>query len=101
MVRQENPRAKFILETNGLMLGYREGLAERLIFRGLLARIAIKGVDPASFEKISGARREFFPYPLLAIKNLESRGISTWPALMEAFFNKAEIDELKKTLQEN
>jgi uncharacterized Fe-S cluster-containing radical SAM superfamily protein len=54
IVFQESPHAKFILETNGLMLGYREDLAGQLKFLDLLVRIAIKGVDPASFEKITG-----------------------------------------------
>jgi uncharacterized Fe-S cluster-containing radical SAM superfamily protein len=101
IVSQESPHAKFILETNGLMLGYREDLADQLKFWNLLVRIAIKGVDPASFEKIAGVRREFFTYPLLAIKNLASRGIRAWPAVIEDLFSKAEINELKKTFREN
>jgi len=101
IVLQEGPRADFILETNGLMLGYRKDLAERLLIRNLLVRIAVKGVDPASFEKITGARSEFFIYPLLAINHLESRGVRAWPALMDDLFSEAEINELKKTLREN
>ena len=49
----------------------------------------------------SGVRREFFTYPLLALKKLESRGVRAWPALMEDFFSEAEVDKLKKTLQDN
>jgi uncharacterized Fe-S cluster-containing radical SAM superfamily protein len=101
IVVQESPGAGFILETNGLMLGYREDLAERLTSRDIMVRVAIKGVDPASFERITGARREFFSYPLLAIRNLERRGLRVWPALMEDLFTVAEIDRLKMTLQEN
>jgi uncharacterized Fe-S cluster-containing radical SAM superfamily protein len=101
IVLQDNPQARFILETNGLMLGCREELAQRLIFRNLLVRIAVKGIDPASFEKITGARRDFFIYPLLAIKHLESRGADVWPALMEDLFSEAEITKLRKTLKEN
>ena len=100
IVLQESPHAQFILETNGLMLGYREDLAERLIFRNLMVRIAVKGIDPDSFEKITGARREFFSYPWLAIESLERRGVQAWPALMEDLFTEAEIDKLKKTLRE-
>jgi uncharacterized Fe-S cluster-containing radical SAM superfamily protein len=101
IVFQESPRAKFILETNGLVLGYREEFADELKFRNLLIRIAIKGVDPCSFEKIAGVRREFFIYPLLALKNLARRGIRAWPAVMEDLFSEAEISELRKTLREN
>ena len=101
IVLQKSPQARFILETNGLMLGYKEGLAQKLIFRNLLARIAIKGVDPASFERITGARKEFFTYPLLAVKNLESLGVRAWPALMKDLFTEAEVDKLKKALRVN
>lgn len=100
IVLQGCPQANFILETNGLMLGYRKDLAERISIRNLLVRIAVKGVDPASFEKITGARSEFFVYPLLAVSYLESRGARAWPALMEDLFSKEEIEELKKTLRE-
>lgn len=101
IIFQEFPHAKFILETNGLMLGYREDFAEQLKFRNLLIRIAIKGVDPGSFEKIAGVRREFFTYPLLALKNLARRGIRAWPAVVEDLFSEEEINELRKTLREN
>ena len=101
IVFQESSEAEFVLETNGLMLGYREDLADRLKFRNLLVRVAIKGVDPASFEKIAGVRREFFSCPLLALKKMESLGVRAWPAVMEDFFSKAEIDALKKTLRQN
>lgn len=100
LVLQKSPQASFILETNGLILGYRKDLAERLPIRNLLVRVAVKGVDPASFEKITGARSEFFVYPFLAIKHLESRGARAWPALMEDLFSEAEINELKKALRE-
>lgn len=49
----------------------------------------------------SGVRREFFTYPLLALKKLESCGVRAWPAVMEDLFSEAEINKLKKTLREN
>lgn len=101
IVLQASPQANFILETNGLMLGYREDFADQLNFRNLLVRIAIKGVDPASFERISGAQRDFFIYPLLSLKKLETQGVRAWPAVMEDLFSQAEINKLKKTLREN
>ena len=94
------PHSKFILETNGLMLGYKEGLAQRLNFPQLLVRIALKGVDPGSFEKISGAKKEFFHYPLQALKILEKLGVKAWPALMEDLFSNPQIEKLKHSLQE-
>lgn len=101
LVSSEEPRSKFILETNGLMLGYREDLAAQLKLDPVLVRVAIKGVDPASFEKITGARGEFFPLPLKALQNLDCLGVQAWPALMADLFNETEITGLKKTLHES
>jgi uncharacterized Fe-S cluster-containing radical SAM superfamily protein len=101
IVSSEEPRSEFILETNGLMLGHREDLAAQLKPDRLLVRIAIKGVDPVSFEKITGARGEFFPLPLRALQNFDRLGIQAWPALMGDLFSETEITALKKTLRES
>lgn len=100
LVLNAEPRSNFVLETNGLMLGYEEELARRLGSRRLLVRVAVKGVDPVSFEKISGARKEYFRYPLHALRLLEDLGVRAWPALMEDLFAKPQIEELKTTLRE-
>jgi uncharacterized Fe-S cluster-containing radical SAM superfamily protein len=92
-------RSHFVLETNGLMLGFRPELGEKLRFRNLLVRIALKGADPLSFERVSGAAREFFPYPLLALKNLQRLNVRAWPALMGDLFSPAEIGGLKNILR--
>jgi len=100
LILNAEPRSTFILETNGLMLGYEPDLVRRLTLPRLLVRVAVKGVDPGSFERITGARKEFFRYPLLALRTLEQTGVEAWPALMEDMFSEAQIEELKKTLKE-
>jgi uncharacterized Fe-S cluster-containing radical SAM superfamily protein len=100
IILNAEPRSNFVLETNGLMLGYNEELAHRLRFSRLLVRIAVKGVNPESFEKITGARKEFFRYPLFALRTLEQMGARAWPALMEELFTESEMNELKQTLRE-
>jgi uncharacterized Fe-S cluster-containing radical SAM superfamily protein len=100
IILNAEPRSNFVLETNGLMLGYNEELAQRLRFSRLLVRIAVKGVNPESFEKITGARKEFFRYPLFALRTLEQMGARAWPALMEELFTESEMNELKQTLRE-
>lgn len=100
LVSREAPGSRFILETNGLMLGCRPEFAERLGRRNLLVRIAIKGTDPGSFEKITGAQGDFFTYPLRALKSLEDRGLEVWPALMEDLFTPRDINSLEETLRE-
>ena len=101
IVHGEEPRAEFILETNGLMLGQRQDLAAQLKLDHLLVRIALKGVDPVSFEKITGARAEFSVLPLKALQNLDRLGVQAWPALMEDLFKETEIAALKKTLRKS
>ena len=99
LVLNAEPRSNFVLETNGLMLGYEKDLAKRLDSRRLLVRIAVKGVDPESFEKISGVRKEFFDYPLWALQSLEKLRMNAWPALMEDLFAKPQIEALKTMLR--
>jgi uncharacterized Fe-S cluster-containing radical SAM superfamily protein len=91
--------ARFILETNGLMLGYHPEFIERLDPQGLMVRVAIKGVDEESFELITEAQRSFFEYPLKAVKLLQDRGIEVWPALMGDLFDDKEILKLKDRLK--
>jgi uncharacterized Fe-S cluster-containing radical SAM superfamily protein len=100
LILNAEPRAKFVLETNGLMLGYKQALVRRLSFPRVLVRIAVKGVNPESFEKITGSRKEFFCYPFLALKALEQMGVRAWPALMEDLFSKSQVGELKKMLRQ-
>jgi len=100
IIFQEQPRSVFILETNGFFLGLRKDLIGKLIFKNLWIRISLKGVDEESFELISGARREFFQYPLVALKELEKEGMKAWPAVMRDLFTDEEIGRLAKVLEE-
>jgi uncharacterized Fe-S cluster-containing radical SAM superfamily protein len=80
------PAGRFIIETNGLVLGARPDLAVRLGGLNVAVRISIKGWDGRSFERISGAKREFFNYPLIALKTLLDAGVDAWPAVMGDLF---------------
>jgi len=97
---REDPRGVFILETNGFMLGFNNELAGHLAFKNIRIRVSLKGADPESFEKISGAKKEFFQYPFIALKQLEEKGIKVWPAVMIDFFDDEEIENLKNILKE-
>ncbi len=90
----------FILETNGFFLGCRTGLIENINFRNLWIRISLKGVDEESFEAIAGVGREFFKYPLIALKKMEDQGLKVWPAVMRNLFADDEIARLSKRLAE-
>jgi uncharacterized Fe-S cluster-containing radical SAM superfamily protein len=98
MILTADPGANFILETNGLILGYQEDFSRRLRLGRLSVRVAIKGANEISFEKISGSRKEFFPYPFLALVHLAKQNVRAWPALMGDLFTEAEVNELRQTL---
>lgn len=90
----------FILETNGLIFGYYPDLINRMNLKNISIRISIKGWDEDSFENISGAKREYFKYPLIALKNLKDSGLDSWCAVMEDFFDEEKILILKDRLRE-
>ena len=100
IISQEQPHSVFILETNGFFLGCRKDLIDRLKFKNLWIRISLKGVDEDSFELISGAKREFFRYPLVALRELEKEEMKAWPAVMRDLFNDEDIGRLEKVLEE-
>jgi len=101
ILSREDPRGVFILETNGFILGHKKELVDDLAFNNIRCRISLKGTDPESFEKITGAKKEFFHDPFIALKQLEEKGIKVWPAVMIDFFNDEEIHNLKTVLKEN
>jgi uncharacterized Fe-S cluster-containing radical SAM superfamily protein len=98
LIFENRPDSVFILETNGLMLGYHREFTGRLKFKNLAVRVCLKGVDPESFEKITGARADFFELPLAGLKALEEAGVEAWPALMQDLFTPEEINSLKSRL---
>lgn len=85
---------RFIIETNGIVLGARPDLAEQLSRHNVAVRISIKGWDERSFERVSSAKREFFMYPLLALKTLLGVGVDAWPAVMGDLFGMAGTRQL-------
>jgi uncharacterized Fe-S cluster-containing radical SAM superfamily protein len=91
---------RFILETNGLVLGHQPGLIDFLVQRDVSVRVSIKGWNPETFEKITGARGEFFSLPILALVRLEEAGIEAWPAVMGDLFGRDGVEELTRVLRE-
>lgn len=100
IIFENKPHSKFILETNGFFLGYKTDLTERLRFKNLYIRVCLKGTDKESFQLITGAKKEFFEYPLRAIKALQDKSIRAWPALMRDLFSAEEIKQLEHLLDE-
>lgn len=91
-IHRKKSGSLFILETNGFYLGSRIDLLAKLKeFPNLRVRICLKGVDEDSFEKITGAKKDFYHFPLDALKKLEDLGLRVWPALMGDLFAREEI----------
>lgn len=64
----------FILETNGILLGYDRTLAKSIAGKDVFVRVSIKAPTPKAFEKVTGAKAEFFEYPFKAFENLLEAG---------------------------
>jgi uncharacterized Fe-S cluster-containing radical SAM superfamily protein len=90
---------RFIIETNGLILGARPELIGRLKGLDGSVRISMKGWDGQSFERLSGAKSEYFEYPLVALQQLIGVGIDAWPAVMGDLFGTDGIRRLAKRME--
>lgn len=62
-------KIRFILETNGILVGYRKEYAEDLSkFPFVTARVSLKGCSSSEFRAITGAGEEFYEYQFKAIE---------------------------------
>ncbi|MBI5253480.1 MAG: radical SAM protein [Euryarchaeota archaeon] len=86
----------FILETNGMLIGYDESYAREFVGKNVYVRVALKGASSEEFALLTNAKPEFYDYQIKALENLEKYGISYRPALMT--FSK-NIQGLKERLE--
>jgi len=101
LIKEKFRKFEFIVETNGLILGYYPELIKDLkTFKSFIfVRISIKGWDENSFEKISGAKKEYFTHPIEALKKLKENGIVAWPAIMFEIFGENGLRKIKERLK--
>ncbi|MEM1675750.1 MAG: radical SAM protein [Desulfurococcaceae archaeon] len=93
----------FILETNGLLLGYSIDLTKKIVnYSNVVIRVSFKGTTPEEFENLTGARREFFDYQFKALENLLNEGLKPgkdfYPAVMLSFTPEDNFREFLKKL---
>ena len=82
-VYEKAPDLKFILETNGILLGYNESYIKELSkFNNLHIRVSLKAGNSKEFKKYSNAEPKYFEYQLKALENLEKYQCSYHPALI-------------------
>jgi len=82
-VYEKAPGLRFVLETNGILLGYDEDYVKELSkFDNLHIRVSLKACNPKEFKKYSNAENKYFGYQLKALKNLEKYQCNYHPALI-------------------
>lgn len=91
---------RYILETNGILIGYDNHYPEQLSdFKNLHVRVSIKGTNPKEFSKLTGAIPKAFDLQLEALKNILNTGVSCHPAVMLSFSSDENFQELKDKLR--
>jgi len=90
---------RFILETNGILIGADASYARDLArFANLVVRVSLKGASEAEFARLTGARPEDFRLPLAALAHLDRAGVAVHPAVMVSFSSDAAIEALRTRL---
>ncbi|RLF41339.1 MAG: molybdenum cofactor biosynthesis protein MoaA [Thermoplasmata archaeon] len=88
----------FILETNGILLGFDPSYVEELSsFHNIHVRVSIKGCTPDEFSWFTNCRREGFTYQLRSLSNLLDQNISFHISIVTLSDNRQEFyHELQK-----
>jgi uncharacterized Fe-S cluster-containing radical SAM superfamily protein len=92
---------RFILETNGILIGHDPSYAKALArFPNLYCRVSLKGASPENFTLLTGTRPEGFALQLKALENLVEAGVDCFPAVMSVFSSGDDIAQLRQRLKE-
>jgi len=92
---------KFILETNGIMIGFDEDYAAKLSKYGFIhVRVSLKGCNESEFQMLTGADPDGFRLQLKALENLVRAGVSCHPSVMTSFSSDESFKELLERLAE-
>ncbi len=88
-------RIRFILETNGILLGADETYAQDLApFPFLHVRVSLKGCSAEEFARLTGSDPGGFHLQLSALEKLRKAGVSAHPAVMVSFSSRESMDRL-------
>jgi uncharacterized Fe-S cluster-containing radical SAM superfamily protein len=95
----QHKRLRFILETNGILIGEDESYAQELAqYPFLHVRVSLKGCTASEFARLTGADPCGFHLQLDALRNLKKAGVSAHPAVMFSFSGREEMDQLYNTI---
>jgi len=97
----KNNGLSFILETNGIPLGYDEDYARKLArYDFVHARVSLKGCNEQEFSILTGASPEGFKLQLSSLKNLIEAGAKCHPSVMISFSKKEDFLDLMGKLEQ-
>ncbi len=92
---------KFILETNGILIGAEPDYASSLSgFKSLHVRVSLKGTCEEEYSMLTGAMPESFRLQLDALSNLVDADVSCHPAVMVSFSSKESFANLSERLDD-
>ena len=92
---------KFILETNGILIGQDPSYAKKLSgFRCVQARVSMKGTNQEEFSRLTGATPSAFTLQLKALENLVYAGVPSHAAVMLSFSPKENFRVLLNRLRD-
>jgi len=98
---EKDGRFKFILETNGILIGSDESKARDLSgFTSLHVRVSLKGTCEQEFSILTGARPEAFGLQLKALENLADCNVPAHPAAMLSFSSRENLSRLLERLRQ-
>lgn len=91
----------FILETNGILIGFDESYAKDLSkYKDFIhVRVSFKASNKEEFSKLTGALPEAFELQIGALKNLVKENVPCHPAVMISFSEPASIKNLRDRLE--
>lgn len=89
----------FILETNGILIGYDKTYADDLArYENIHVRVSLKGCNEDEFSRLTDAHPRGFGLQLQALENLSRAGVSAHPAVMASFSPPENVKALRTRL---
>ena len=97
----DQSKFRFILETNGMLIGHDPDYAKQLSrFKCVQVRVSLKGTNSQEFSTLTGATREAFTLQLKALENLLDASVPCHPAVMLSFSPRKNLEELLNRLRD-
>ncbi|WP_455277410.1 radical SAM protein [[Eubacterium] cellulosolvens] len=86
---------RFVLETNGVLLGYDKSYAEDLSkYDFLHVRVSLKGCNENEFSVLTGSEAKGFDLQIESLKNLIDAKVSCHPSVMISFSTERSFKEI-------